>query len=346
MTPFRHLLLLGVGVAALAPSANAQWLAQASGTTGELRGLSVLSADVAWASGVHGTVLHTLDGGRTWVKDTIPGASALDLRAIAATSPTTAHALSIGDSSRIFRTTDGGAHWTQQFISLRKGSFFDAIRFWDPMHGIAFSDPVDGKFLVVTTSDGGNSWQEIPAAALPPALPKEGAFAASGSCLAVFGTGDVWFASGGAAVARVFHSSDRGATWTVSETPIRAGIASAGIFSIAFHDAMHGAISGGDYQQPTLAGRNVALTADGGRTWTVVDSARAPRGYRSAITFVPGTNGRLLVAVGLNGTDTSGDGGVSWLPVDTVAYNSVQFAGRNGWYAVGPKGRVAKWAPK
>ena len=324
--------------------AQAQWVALSTGTDADLRGLSLVSPSVAWASGARGTVLHTTNGGKTWTLDTIPGASKLDLRAIAATSPTVAHAMSVGDSSRIFRTVDGGHTWSLRYMSLRKGSFFDAIRFFDPKHGIAMSDPVDGRFLLVTTQDGGDTWQEIPAEHLPPSLPDERAFAASGSAIAVFGRRDVWFVSGGATSARVFHSTDRGLTWTVSDTPIRAGIRSAGIFSIAFRDAKHGVIAGGDYRQPNLRGRNLALTADGGATWTVVDSATSPAGFRSSVAFVPETQGEKLVAVGLNGTDVSSDGGRSWASVDTMAYNSVAFASRTAGFAVGPMGRVARFA--
>ena len=46
------------------------------------------------------------------------------------------------------------------------------------------------------------------------------AFAASGTCLITRGTNDAWFVTGGAKVARLFHSGDRGKTWSVSETPI------------------------------------------------------------------------------------------------------------------------------
>jgi len=325
----------------LAQPVSAQWVAQSSGTQVELRGLSVVSPTVAWASGQRGTVIRTTNGGGLWTTDTVSGATALDLRSIAATSPSTAFAMSIGDSSRIFRTTDGGRTWSLRFVSTRKGSFFDAIRFWDAKHGIAVSDPVDGRFLLVTTSDGGETWQEVPADRLPTALPNEGAFAASGSCLSLYGRSDAWFVTGGAAVARVFHSSNRGRSWTVSDSPLRAGTASEGIFSVAFRDAKNGVIAGGDYQKPKLGGRNLALSKDGGRTWTLVDSASSPTGFRSAVAYVPGTAGRTLIAVGISGTDLSTDGGLTWVAADTIGYNSVQFGGRAG-YVVGPKGRVGK----
>ncbi len=332
-------------ILAVARPATAQWIPQRSGSGAELRGLSVVAPSVVWASGVRGTVTRTMDGGRHWAADTIPTATTLDLRAIAATSANVAHALSIADSGRIFRTTDGGRTWSPRLVGMRHGSFFDAIRFWDARHGIAVSDPVDGRFLLVTTNDGGDSWSEVPTDRLPLALPNEGAFAASGSCLGVYGSNDVWFVTGGATVARIFHSANRGKSWTVHDTPIRAGTASEGIFSVAFRDAKHGVIAGGDYQKPRLGGRNFARTSDGGATWTLADSASSPSGFKSAVAYVPGTSGRRLVAVGLSGTDESSDGGMIWVATDTVAYNSVAFVGKGG-YAVGPQGRVARFSFK
>ncbi len=324
-------------------SAEGQWIPETSGVDVELRGLSVVSSTVAWASGQRGTVIRTIDGGRTWTSTTVPGAAGLDLRAIAATSARVAHALSIGDSGRVFRTTNGGVSWTPYLVGAKKGSFFDAIRFWDARHGIIVSDAVDGFFLILTTSDGGDTWQEVPTDRLPPALPNEGAFAASGSALTVHGDRDVWFATGVAPIARVFHSKDRGRSWTVSNTPIRAGASVEGAFSIDFHDARRGVVAGGDYQKSKEGGRNLALTTDGGTTWTLADSATSPHGFRSAVAYVPGTGGRHLVAVGLTGTDVSTDGGRTWRATDTTTYNSVEFNGRTG-FAAGPRGRVARFS--
>ena len=41
------------------------WKLTPTGTDAQLRGLSVVSRHVAWASGARGTVLRTVDGGRT-----------------------------------------------------------------------------------------------------------------------------------------------------------------------------------------------------------------------------------------------------------------------------------------
>jgi photosystem II stability/assembly factor-like uncharacterized protein len=91
-----------------------------------------------------------------------------------------------------------------------------------------------------------------------------------------------WFATGGRA-GRVFHSPDRGRTWQVFDTPIAHGPDSAGIFSIAFRDATHGIIAGGDYQRPSQDGPNLAFTSDGGHTWTLAPFH--PEAYYSAAAF-------------------------------------------------------------
>lgn len=325
----------------------AQWAPQTSGTDAELRGLSVAGPRVAWASGTRGRVARTTDGGATWRVDSIPGAAALDLRAIHAHDANVAWAMSAGPAeegqARIYGTTDGGAHWTLLYSTAQRGVFLDAIAFWDARHGIAMSDPVDGRLFLLTTDDGGATWTRVPPERLPPVLPGEAAFAASGSCLTVQGRSNAWIGTGGGARARVFRTTDRGRSWRVSDTPVDAGAPSAGIFSVAFRDAHHGVAVGGDYQKPRERTSNVALTADGGRTWTLAPGP-LPAGYMSAVAYVPGARRPTQVAVGLAGTALSTDDGRSWRMVDSTAYNSVRFAGpRAAGVAAGPGGRVARW---
>jgi photosystem II stability/assembly factor-like uncharacterized protein len=172
-------------------SAAAQsWQAVPSGTTAELRGLSVVSARVAWASGARGTVLRTVDGAH-WQALQVPDADKIDLRDIQAFDADTAVAMGAGPggASRIYRTGDGGAHWQLQTTNADTDGFWDAMAFWDRNNGILFGDPVKGRFQVYLTADGGRSWRMQPASGLD-ALEKEGAFAASGTCLAVAGADD------------------------------------------------------------------------------------------------------------------------------------------------------------
>ncbi|HEX8355548.1 MAG TPA: hypothetical protein VF611_21760, partial [Pyrinomonadaceae bacterium] len=198
--------------------ARAQWVAQTSGVSVRLRGVSAVSSRVAWVSGAGGTYARTTDGGRTWRAGQVPGAAELDFRDVDAFDARTAYLLAIGEGerSRIYKTTDGGRRWTLQFQNRRAGAFYDCMAFWDARRGIAMSDPVGGRFFVVRTEDGGRTWKEIDPAGMPPSLADEGGFAASGTCVAVGGASDAWFGTGGPAGPRVFRSTDGGRTWSAS----------------------------------------------------------------------------------------------------------------------------------
>ena len=206
---------------------------------------------------------------KSWRAAQVPGAESLDFRDVEAFGANLAYLLSAGpgEQSRIYKTIDAGKNWALQFTNKNPKGFFDCMAFWDRDHGIAVGDPVpdnSGKlrFELIATEDGGENWKAIPPDQLPPAVEGEGAFAASGTCITVQGSSNVWFASGGK-VARVFRSADAGKTWSVADTPIVHGPDSAGIFSIAFRDAIHGVIAGGDYKHPEQDGPNLALTDDG-----------------------------------------------------------------------------------
>jgi photosystem II stability/assembly factor-like uncharacterized protein len=317
-------------------SALGQWQTQAIDSKADFRGLCVVSPTVAWVSGTMGTCARTTDGGKTWSAATVSGAEKLDFRAVKAFGEATAYLLSAGpgDASRIYKTTDGGKSWTMQFKSTDPASFFDAIAFWDEKNGIVLGDPVKGQFQLLVTTDGGAQWKPLAPKSFPPALTGEGAFAASGTCLVTQGENDVWFATGSAKVARLFHSKDRGQNWEASETPIMAGTESAGIFSIAFRDRDHGMIVGGDYRKPNDTGATAATTADGGKTWTVLNK-QLP--YRSAVAWAKDR----WIAAGTSGTNYSLDDGATWKLLDRENYNSVAFTATGEGWAVGPKGRIA-----
>jgi photosystem II stability/assembly factor-like uncharacterized protein len=330
-------------LAALLSSTTAfaqSWQATPSGTSAELRGLSVVGDKVAWASGAKGTVLRTVDGAH-WQAMQVPDAEKIDFRDIHAIDARTAIVMGAGPgaASRIYRTEDGGATWKLMATNQVAEGFWDAMAFWDKDNGILFGDPVKGNFQVYTTSDGGANWHEVAAKGLE-AMPNEGAFAASGTCLTVAGANEAWIATGGSATSRVFHSADRGKTWRAASTPIPAGASARGVFSVAFLNPKEGFAAGGDYKETQMAGINGAVTNDGGASWTPV--AVAPAGYLSVVVPVPGAP-RALVAAGLAGSGYSLDAGKSWTVLDKTPMNTVGFAGPSNGWAVGPKGLLMKY---
>jgi photosystem II stability/assembly factor-like uncharacterized protein len=331
-------LLLNALVASTVLAQN--WTPQTSNTTASLRGVSAVNQKVVYASGSGGAWMVTRDGGATWRAAKVPGAEQLDFRAIQAVDEHTVYLLSIGngDKSRLYKTGDGGEHWDLLLTNPDAKGFLDELAFWDALHGIILGDPVDGEFAIFTTADGGRHWIRQHA---PPSVAGEGAFAASNSSLAVMGSADAWFGTGGPGGARVFHSRDAGKTWTVAPTPIRNDAAASGIFSLAFADARHGAAVGGDYSKAGEDLKNLAITSDGGLTWS--EPAGRPKGFRSAVAWLEATQAWLVT--GTSGSDISTDGGNTWKNFDSGNYNALSIAAGKAAWAVGPRGRIAVLVP-
>ena len=330
------LLLVVLATIAFAPA----WTIQTSGVTSRLRGVSAVSERVAWASGSGNTILRTEDGGATWTRLPSPSTDRLDFRDIDAVNERTAYVLSIGagPASRIYKTTDAGATWTQQFANEDPDAFFDAMAFWDADRGIAVSDSVKGAFVILTTEDGGRTWTRVPAASLPPALPNEGAFAASGTNVTVLGSTHAWFGTGAAPRSRVLRTTDRGRTWAIAETPLASG-QSSGIYSVAFRDPMHGIVVGGDYAKESEAVDNAAVTSDGGRTWTLL---KGLRGFRSVVAHVPGS-AASFIAIGPQGGDLTADDGRTWTAIDGPGFDTFSFVrGRTVGWASGARGSIGR----
>ncbi|WP_229922757.1 WD40/YVTN/BNR-like repeat-containing protein [Streptomyces morookaense] len=334
-------LLLQAPAQAAAPHPSWSWEARPAGTDARFRGLAAVSRSTAWVAGTKGTVLLTRDGGRRWRTVSPPGAGGLEFRDVKAFDARHAVVLAIGEgeASRILRTDDAGRTWTEAFRNTDPKAFYDCMTFFDHRHGIALGDPVDGRFRVLGTGDGGRSWHVLPSAGMPSALPGEAAFAASGQCVASSGRHDAWIATGGGAVSRVLHSTDRGRTWTASATPVPAGDPARGVFALAFRDRTHGLAVGGDYRAGQPSPHAAAASGDGGTTWAA--AALPPAAYRSGAAWLPHSR-TTAVAVGPTGSDLTTDGGRSWHGFDTGSYDTVACAPDGGCWAAGEKGRIAR----
>ena len=328
-----------------------RWDVTPTGSTAQFRGLSAVNKDVAWVGGTQGQVLRTVDGGRHWQNVSPAGAEALQFRDVQAFDAQRAVILSIGPGadSRVYRTADAGKTWTETFRNADANAFYDCMAFNQDKHsnggghGLALSDPVDGKFRIAATSDGGKSWKVQPNDGMPAALPGEFAFAASGTCLVAGPGRTAWFATGGGERPRVFRTFDGGRHWTVADSPMASGEA-AGIFSLAFRGPLFGVAVGGDFLKPNEAVKAASVTYDGGRTWKLVPADKAPKGYRSGSTFVP-WSASTVIAVGPSGSDVSRDGGRSWKQFSDGNFDSVECGGHGkqaGCWASGAKGAVAR----
>jgi len=302
------------------------------------RGLSVVNQKVVWVSGTGGTVLRTIDGGKNWENISVPNMEKIDFRDVEGFNKNTAIVMGIASPARFYKTTDGGQNWKLVYFDDREGVFFDGMSFWNKNDGIAFSDPVDGQHLLIRTTDGGDTWHEIPKEGFPHKLNPEFGFAASGTGIPVQGRKTVWLGMGGVK-SRVFKSEDGGMNWSVAETPVVHGGQSTGIYSVAFKNKKVGIAVGGDYTNQSIK-NTMAYTNDGGATWHLPE--KQTHQYRECVAHY---RGNIFFAVGPSGFDMTTDNGKNWHPHYWEVNNltAVAFAKRsNVGFAVGKGGQIYK----
>lgn len=322
-----------------ATGARAEWQMQQSGSHANLRGIHAVTAGVAWASGGEGTVLRTEDGGYVWQRCSVPaGAEKLDFRGIWGWDANTAIVMASGPGkeSRLYKTTDGCNHWRLIITNSDEKGFWDAIAFVGSKNGTLVGDPVEGRFVVAHTNDGGEHWRRSQNSQLA-ANAGETVFAASNSALFAPSAIAAVFGTGGAGGPRIFTGvTVLGEKWKAGSAPIARGTATSGVFSIAFRDGLHGVAVGGDYEKPAQSNGTVALTMDGGISWHAT-TGHGPRGFRSAVAY--DTSHRAWICAGTSGSDFSVDDGKTWQRLDDGDWNGLSLP-----YIVGPKGRIGRLA--
>jgi photosystem II stability/assembly factor-like uncharacterized protein len=309
-------------------------------TTAHFRGISVVDSLVVWISGSQGTFVRTVDGGVTWLVDSVPGYTGLDFRDIEAFDAHTAVMMSAGRPGMILKTDNGGESWSTGYYNDLEGIFLNSIAFWNGEEGLAVGDPMDGRFLILTTRNGGETWTETIPESRPEAAEGEYLFAASGTALAVVDKRHAWFGTGGA-FSRVFFTKDNGVSWQQSEAPMISGNSSSGIFSLYFADKKNGWAVGGDYTREEYVDRNAILSRNGGKTWQLAN--QFPSGFRSSVLQCSLFGEKILLCTGPSGTDYSANHGTSWICLESPGYHAmdVDTRGETVW-AAGANGRVGR----
>jgi len=301
------------------------------GPATSIRGLSVVDDRVIWVSGSNGKVGRSLDSGNTFQWITVHGFEKTDFRDIEAFSETAAVIMGIAAPAYLLKTSDGGSTWKVVFENKDTAMFLDAMEFWNEHSGIVIGDPVQGKFFVARTFNGGISWKDIPTANYPVADSGEACFASSGTNIRALNQQEAVFVSGGLK-SNLFIRDKK------YPIPIIQGTSSTGANSIAVKNKELMMVVGGDFNNSTDTTRNCYITFDGGQQWQ--SPVTPPNGYRSCVEYL---DKKRWITCGLNGIDISTDDGLHWTSISSEGFHVCRKAkkGKAVFFA-GGGGRIAK----
>lgn len=324
----KKLLLLSALLLTLVSQAQDVWTeyatAQPAVSTG-VRSISIVDANTTWLNMGCGTTgcttirrfAKTVNGGSVWTTAAIdlgPSSTNLQIANIHGVSADVAYAsvfpTAAGTLGGIWKTMDAGVSWTKQTTAAfsDSNSFTNMVYFWNANEGIAMGDPANGYFEIYKTLDGGTNWTRIGSTpALIPLDPQEyglhDQFAVSGN--------SIWI---GTTFGRLLHSTDKGATWSVLQSPIPdfgGGINGNQSADFAFRDANNGLLQTSEYL--------LYNTNDGGVTWNNVPWVGVLRTFD--IAAIPGLP-NAYVSVGEDidtferGSSYSPDGGFTWISIN------------------------------
>jgi len=275
----------------------------------------------------------TTNGGETWIPHymDIGGYVPASISAVSATKAWIAAYHETDDGGAIFNTIDGGITWVRQANTAFSDddSFANVIHMFNDNEGFCQGDPVNGKFEIYTTRDGGTTWNLK--TNTPAALANE--YGWTGRVTA-YGN-NAWF---GTSAGRVFRTTDKGKTWKAYQTP------AVDVASISFADADNGIV---------LCNRvnnwKLLQTKDGGVNWQTISTTA---GAFSAVSAVPGTPG-MYIGIRNDSIKHSYyrlDDGEFWHRIDEdIHYTTVKMYDKNtgwagGFNTVGENGGgIYKW---
>lgn len=302
-----------------------------------LRALQACGDSVVWTSGTGGLVGRSLDAGVHWSWMHPGGTDSLDFRSLWAFDARRALVASAGTPAAIYGTRDGGAHWKQLFFSRNPQVFLDGMCFWNHRKGIVLGDPVQGRFLVLQSRNGGKRWKLAARNQRPRAAAGEVFFAASNGFLKALPGGRILAASGGTR-ARLLEGSRYGRRWKYRSLPLRQGSPSSGAFGLDQSSKGVLVVVGGDYLKPSARSGSAARAP--GLNAALQPARRMPLGYRSCVRMLSDS---LAVSCGINGVDLSRDAGLHWQRYLSDGYQVLSVSPDGSYlYLAGAAGRIAR----
>ncbi|WP_111642532.1 WD40/YVTN/BNR-like repeat-containing protein [Marinimicrobium alkaliphilum] len=325
------------------------WSGQASDTgTSPLYDVSFISDQMGWIVGAGGTIIHTTDGGQSWVNQ--DSGTTIVLRAVHFVD---AHTGWVGRQNGVMRTDDGGQSWTLQDTG---GGNFQHLYFLDENVGWAVA-----LQRIMFTTNGGQNWTRIAQNRLQPTTSSYFVDASigfgsgtGGNVLHTVDGGDNWAYIAGEANTfhsmsfvsesvgwgvgprqSVFRTADGGLSWTAQD----AGAGTDSFNDVHFIDSSLGWIVGDTDR--------IFRTTDGGNQWQEIPTGLPNRTRLESVHFIDAQRG-WVVGRDVPGTRPTeiiiartADGGETWERLDDERegeLRAVHFASETLGWAVGLRG--------
>lgn len=252
----------------------AQWEKLPIESDASFRGLKKYKNQI-WGSGTKGTIIHSINNGKTWSTQKVKGAEKLDFRDICVINEHNILLMSAGPSekgaAKIFQSKDSGKTWKIVLDISTPGFFFDALQYdTKTKKGLLVSDPVNGQFKFFSFDSIGETFTAIDLKDFPRLLPREAAFAASGSSL-LYKNDIATLVTGGSKHARVIQSQKGNLqNWKVKNQIIEAD-SSSGFFSIVAKNRNELLVAGGNYLKVNENKIPILKSDDAGENWNKID---------------------------------------------------------------------------
>jgi photosystem II stability/assembly factor-like uncharacterized protein len=295
---------------------------------------------VCWAGGwivsqiPYPGYIRTIDGGNTWICDSIPGIPDGLISQVFAIDADTAYVavyvMSPSSSKGIYKTTDGGNTWTRQNAYLTSLIGPGNIYFFDANNGVVIGDP----FLeTYTTTNGGQTWNPVSM------QPLSGEYTWVGGSVITAHGNSVWFHT----THRMFRSTDKGNTWTAFPDDSQYYL---WLPCIAFQDDSTGIYSLWKWADTEQLYRK---TTNGGATWTDFSNTVLNNITPTSIIHIPGTAATYLVSDGTGSPRSSAltyDAGENWTLLDTDNFGCWEIGFTNdssGWGSIHQTNQVYKY---
>ncbi len=260
-----------------------------------IRALEVVNDKTVWFAANRGVWGYTEDSGRTWHIDSLKVDSIYpQFRSMAVLNDSTVLLLGIASPAYLLKTINKGKTWKVVYKNTHPKAFFDSMVFYDKKNGFALGDPINGKIMLIKTTDAGETWSPLADDKIASLSEGEACFATSNTNIDVH-KNMLWFITGGKR-SRLFYSNNLGKSFLTYNTPIPQGETMTGLFSFDFFNEKLGIVTGGNYDKTDTSIVSLALTKDGGKTWQVIKHSKPFFGsclrFRNATdVFITGHDG-------------------------------------------------------